>query len=259
MAIPRAVVAITVGVLAAACGGAPPAPAGTVLVSAAVSLSDALEEVADAYAQASGRQVVLNLGPSNAIARQIIAGAPSDVFISADAHQMRRVEDAGRVDPRDRFDLLTNRLAVVVAREVADPPTSPRDLLRPVIRRVALGDPAAVPAGVYWREYLESEGVWNELAPRLVPVSSVRAALAAVEHGAAAAALVFRTDALVGRRARLAFDVPPAEAPPVVYPVAVVEQAPNPSGAGRFVAYLRGPDARAIFEGYGFGVIRGEG
>ena len=254
MAIILVIVLLVFGALQGSCGNAA-SPSQSVLVSAAVSLTEALEDVAEAYEKASGEQIVLNLGSSSAIARQIVAGAPTDVFISADVRQMKRIEAAGRVDPRDRIDLLTNQLVVVVAPVVTEDPVSLKGLLIPSIRWVAIGDPSAVPAGVYWREYLESSGLWEDLLPKLVPVSSVRAALVAVEHGTVEAAFVYRTDVLMASRSRLAFAVPYEEAPSVVYPAAILRQARNRDGASRFLTYLRSPIAQNIFEKYEFGVL----
>ena len=254
MAIILVIVLLVFGALQGSCGNAA-SPSQSVLVSAAVSLTEALEDVAEAYEKASGEQIVLNLGSSNTIARQIVAGAPTDVFISADVRQMKRIEDAGRVNPRDRIDLLTNQLVVVVAPVVTEDLVSLKGLLIPSIRWVAIGDPSAVPAGVYWREYLESSGLWEDLLPKLVPVSSVRAALVAVEYGTVEAAFVYRTDVLMASRSRLAFAVPYEEAPSVVYPAAILRQARNRDGASRFLTYLRSPIAQNIFEKYEFGVL----
>lgn len=245
--------------LAGACTSQGLDPQGDVLVSAAVSLTDGLQEVVRTYEQATGERVTLNLGPSNGLARQVLEGAPSDVFISADERQMQRVEDAGRVVSGGRLDLLTNQLAAVVAPSLTPVPESPSDLLRVGVRRVVIGDPAAVPAGVYARRYLESVGLWDQLEPKLVPVSSVRAALSAVENDVADVAFVYRTDARVAKAARLAFVVPLAEGPDIVYPLGLLENARNPDGARRFVDYLRGLQASRIFERYGFGVSHGAG
>jgi molybdate transport system substrate-binding protein len=219
-------------------------------VSAAVSLSNVLETISADYERATGRRVTLNLGPSNALARQILEGARVDLFVSADAAQLDLVQRAGRVAQTGRVDLLANQLAVVAAPDgpVLD---DPRDLLAEGIRRIAIGDPAAVPAGVYARQYLERISLWSALGARLVPVGSVRAALAAVETGAADAAFVYRTDAAVARRARLAFVVPPGEGPEIRYPAAVIAGR-NEAAARAFLAYLQGPAAAARFEKAGF-------
>ena len=142
------------------------------------------------------------------LASQIIEGAPVDVFISADVLQMERAAAAGRIDAARRVDLLSNQLVVVVPSDRAGTVEEPRDLADPSIERIALGDPEAVPAGVYARQYLESLGLWDALAGRIVPASSVRAALRAVEAGTVDAGIVYRTDVRAAGGAVIAFVVP---------------------------------------------------
>jgi molybdate transport system substrate-binding protein len=221
-----------------------------VLVSAATSLTDVMQRIADAYQTRTGTRIVMNFGASNTLARQIDAGAPVDLFISADVAQMDAVR--ARVIAATRVDLLSNQLAIAVPEDRPRVIRSARDLADPAIKRVALGDPAAVPAGVYARQYLQRAGVWALVERKVVPVGSVRLALAAVENGAADAAIVYRTDVAAARRARLAFVVPVADAPPIVYPAAVIRSAPHEQAATQLLAFLRGPQAADIFRGSGF-------
>ncbi len=221
-------------------------------VSAAVSLGEALEQVAAAYGRSGGAPVRLNLGGSNALARQIISGAPCDVFVSADEAQMDAVARSGALAPGTRIDLLGNQLAIVAAPRLAPLITSPGALLDPVVRRIAIGEPAAVPAGVYARQYLERVGVWTAIAPKLVPTTSVRSALAAVDSGAADAAIVYLTDVKVARSARMALAITGADAPRIIYPAAIGAAARNKAEAARFLSFLRGPEAAAIFRAHGF-------
>ena len=132
------------------------------------------------------------------------------------------VARAGLIADGTRIDLLTNQLAVIVPDDRPRTLSGIRDLLDPSIKRIALGDPAAVPAGVYAKQYLEKEGIWGDLESRVVPTGSVRAALAAVETGAADAAIVYRTDALVAKRAKVAWLVPVDRGPRIIYPAAVI-------------------------------------
>ena len=216
-------------------------------VSAATSLTDALEEIAKAYSAAGGAEVRLNFGGSNTLARQIINGAPADVFISADEAQMAVLEKAGMVRPGSRVDVVRNQLAVMAAPDRVDL-VRQRFLQAPAeIRRVAIGDPSAVPAGVYARQYLERRGIWKAYEPRIVPAVNVRAALVAVESGGADAAIVYVTDAPIARRAIIAFTIPVEETPPIIYPAAVLAGSRNVSEAQRFVAFLRGPEASELF------------
>lgn len=232
--------------------------AGVVTVSAAVSLTEVMEAVARAYQDASGDVVRLNFGASNVLSRQIARGAPVDLFVSADEAQMDLAVKAGVIEPGTRVRLLGNRLALVTPPGGAVPADS-RALLGPTIRRVAIGDPEAVPAGVYAREYLQRLGIWEALRPKIVPVASVRAALASVENGSADAAFVYQTDVAAARTARAAFVVSGAAAPRIVYSAAVVRAAPNRAGAERLMAYLRGPAAGAIFTRFGFAHLAGAG
>jgi len=223
-----------------------------VTVFAAASLADAVEEIGRAYERDSGSRVVVNVGASSDLARQILAGAGADLFFSADRAQMDVVEKAGLVRASDRVELLSNVLVVVVP---ADAPTrvgSPSDLA--LLRRIALADPEAVPAGVYARSYLESIGLWPALKDRVIPTLNVRAALAAVESGNADAGLVYRTDAALSRRVRVAFTVTGERGPGIVYVLAPLAASRKPA-ALELARRLAGPEARTIFERYGFQVL----
>jgi molybdate transport system substrate-binding protein len=247
---------IWVSIAAAGCGGGRGAgvEGAPVLVSAAVSLSAALEELGSQYTRAAGVPVRFNFAASNILARQIVEGAAVDAFISADEAQMGLVADAGLLEAGTRVVLLTNRLAVVTRGDWPRPLRQLADLGGQDVRRIAVGDPAAVPAGVYARQALERAGLWSIVEPRLVPTVSVRAALAAADEGNADAAIVYRTDVAAARHARLAFVLAPREAPPIVYPAAVMTRAPNAPAARAWLQWLRGPTARATFERHGFGV-----
>ena len=226
---------------------------GEVLVSAASSLTEVMQKVAAAYQASTGTRVVLNFGASNTLARQIAAGAPVDLFISADAAQM----DAVRTEmvAATRVDLLTNQLAVAVPADRPRPVRSARDLADPAFKRIALGDPVAVPAGVYARQYLQRAGVWPLIEPKVIPAGSVRLALSAVESGAADAAIVYRTDVAAARGARLAFVVPADDAPRIAYPAAVIRSAPHAAAAAQFLTFLRGREAAEMFRRAGFGAL----
>lgn len=237
---------LVVGVL---CVGGVSSANAQVLVSAASSLTDVLGGLARRFEQQTGERVVVNTGASNALSRQIAAGARVDVFISADERQMDLVQ--ADIVAGTRVDLLSNRLAVAVARGGARL-TSIDGLLGQDIRRIAIGDPAAVPAGVYARQYLETRGLWTRLQPRLVPVSSVRLALAAVEAGAADAAIVYQSDLATARRAIPALLVPADEGPVIRYPGAVMTTGANPTGGRKFLAFLQTVPARDAFRRAGF-------
>jgi molybdate transport system substrate-binding protein len=221
-----------------------------VLVFAAVSLTDALKDVAVAYEKGSGDKLVFNLWASSMLARQIREGAPADLFLSADEAQMDGLEEAGLLLSGSRRSLLSNTLVIVVSSDGGPKITSPRDLLS--VRTLALAEPKIVPAGVYAKQYLEKLGLWDALASRVVPTENVRACLAAVEAGNADAGIVYRTDALISKRVRVAWAVTAEEGPRISYPVAVVKDAAHSGAAKRFAAYLASEPARAVFVKYGF-------
>ena len=213
-----------VGVTLLLAFGAPAAaqPPGLV-VSVATSLHDALVEIAGLYRAAAGVPVSLNTGGSNTLARQIVAGAKVDVFLSADDLQMDVVDRAGQLVPGTRSALVSNSLALIV-------PVGSRasfaaaDLAGPDIRRVAMGEPSSVPAGVYGRRWLEREGLWQRVQPKVVPFPSVRAVLAAVEAGRADAGIVYLTDTIGRPDVTVALHIS-SEANrdlAIVYPAAVV-------------------------------------
>lgn len=224
----------------------------TITVSAAASLTDALASAAEAYGRAGNGSVRFNFGGSNALARQILDGAPADVFISADEAQMDVLDKASMVLAGSRVNLLANQLAVVVPNDRKRTMASMRALTNPAIKRIAIGDPDAVPAGVYTRQYLESIGLWNMLQPKMVPSPDVRVALAAVETGAADAGIVYRTDARIATRATVAYVLPVNEGPRIVYPAAIVKTSRQPEEARRFLDFLRSEHGRTIFERFGF-------
>ena len=227
-----------------------PAANRQVVVSAAVSLTEALQQIAPLYQQATGDQLVLNLGASNTLARQIRFDAGVDVFISADEAQMNAV--AMQIDVASRIDLLSNQLAIAVPDDRPRTMTSARDLLDPAFRRIAIGDPAAVPAGVYAKQYLQSIGIWPDVAGKVVPAGSVRLALAAVESGGADAAIVYHTDVAIATHAREALLIPAADGPRIVYPAAIARAGKNHEGGRRFLAFLQTPAAAAVFSRAGF-------
>ena len=220
-------------------------------VCAAVSLTESLEAAATAYVGAGGGSVRFNFAASNVLARQLANGAPADLFISADEGQMDVAAGAGAIDRTTRINLLGNRLAVI-ARPDRGGINDIRALLQPAVQRVAIGDPAAVPAGVYARQYLQAVGLWGAIQPRLVPVGNVRAAVAAVDNGSADAAIVYETDAAIARTAVIAFVVSGAGAPRIVYPAAVVAGSRQREAALHFLQFLRGAQGAEIFRQYKF-------
>ena len=164
---------------------------------------------------------------------------------------MRLAESAGAIASETKVDLLGNRLAVVVAREITSI-AEVKDLLRPEVKRIAIADPEAVPAGVYARQYLRTAGLWDQLSPKVVPVANVRAALTSAENGSVQAALVYESDAAAARSAKLALVISDPGAPRIVYPAAATRASRNAAEARLFVTFMRGRVASDSFRKYKF-------
>ena len=221
-------------------------PPGLV-VSVAASMNDALAEIAGLYRVATGVTVALNTGSSNTLARQIVEGARAGLFLSADDIQMDVVEKAGRLVPGTRTRLLTNELAIIV------PDDAPRSVtmdqvLEGRINRLAMGEPRAVPAGVYGRKFFERQGAWARVQPKVVPFPTVRGVLAAVEAGRVDAGVVYRTDAMTARVHAIA-RVADLD---IVHSAAAIA-GPEEAAARRFLDFLKSAPARAVFSKHGFG------
>lgn len=225
-------------------------------VFAAASLKDVLMEIGSAYERESGDKVVFNFGSSNTLARQIQEGAPADIFFSADEAKIEALEQKGLLLPGTRQSLLTNTLVIVVSADAAKMPKSVTDLAKPSIRRLALAEPSSVPAGIYSREYLEKLGLWTEVKAKVVPTENVRAAMAAVESGNVEAGMVYKTDALISKRVKVALEISATDGPRISYPLAVLRNSKQPESARKFARYLASPTARSLFEKFGFGVLK---
>ena len=176
------------------------------------------------------------------------------MFVSADDVQMDSVAKAGHVAPGSRVPLLSNQLVIVVRKDAHTTVAQPADLAGPAVRRVAMGQPQAVPAGVYARRWLEQLALWSAVQPKVVPMPTVRAALAAVREGHVDAAIVYATDARSSDAVRVSYTVGVGDAPAIVYPAAVLI-GPRQVAAGRFMGFLQTGEARAVFENAGFRVL----
>jgi molybdate transport system substrate-binding protein len=229
------------------------APAGEpLLVSAAVSLTEALTECGDAFTNRTGIPLTFNFGASNALARQISKGAPVDLFVSADVAQMEYAVRAGAIVRESVSIVAANRLVVIVRGTQARRWASPSPLAAPDVRRIAIGDPAAVPAGVYAKQWLERIGLWSAVTMKLVPAASVRGALAAVRSGAADAGIVYMTDARSATDISVAFEVTGPDSPAIRYPAGIVNGSRRQADARAFLQFLRDPAAQRLLQARGF-------
>lgn len=230
--------------------------ADDILVSAAASLTDALKEIGRAYQAKSKNRVMFAFASSSTLARQIEAGAPADVFFSADLQTMDTLETNGRLEPGTRKQLLSNQLVIIVPADLPTVVNSPTDLLDSRVRKIALAEPSSVPAGVYSRRYLESLELWDKIKPKIVPVLDVRATLASVESGNVEAGFVYKTDAANSKKVKTVFEVPLGKGPKIIYPVAILKESKRKAAAKEFLNVMVSPSGMDVFKRYGFVVLQ---
>lgn len=235
---------------------APPEPAaGTeripLRVAAAASLREAMEEISTGFAAGVERTglVELTFGASSELAAQLRAGAPMDVLLSADEEIPRALETEGLAT--DLRPFAGNRLVVVASATVADRVKQPADLAGDAVRHLAMPAPA-VPIGHYARAWLTRVGLLQAVEPRIVQTENVRATLAAVDAGNADAAIVYATDARVARSARVAFEIPAAEQPRILYVALRASATKQPDAAKRFLAFLTSAESASVLQQAGF-------
>jgi len=237
-----------------ACLGAHAATAAEVVVFAAASLKEALDAQARAFETATGNRVIVSYAGSNALARQIEAGAPADLFISADLDWMDYV-DQRRLLMRDtRVTLLRNTLVLIApAASTSSLEIRPGFALAAALGqdKLAMANPDSVPAGKYGRSALEALGAWSSVERQVARAENVRAALALVSRGEAPFGIVYATDALADKGVRIVGTFPADSHPPIVYPAAIVASSRS-AAAKPFLDRLRSPQAREVWERYGF-------
>lgn len=233
-------------------GMAATARAQEVVVSAAASLKDVLTTLEPLCLQQTGVKLSPNFGASGVLARQIQAGAPVDLFISADDATMTGLEKAGLLAPGTRTPLLGNALVFVEPVASTLKIDGPAALEQPGVKRIAAGDPKTVPAGHYAQLYLQQAKVWEAVKDKIVPLDNVRTVLAATAAGNADVGIVYRTDAATETRVRVTWTVTAGQGPVIDYPVAVLKNAPAPAVAAKVREFLLGATARAVFTKYGF-------
>ncbi len=232
--------------------GASSAAAADLVVFAAASLTDSLKATANDFEKRSGDRVIFNFAASSTLARQIEAGAPADIFFSADEARMDGLEKQGRLVDGSRRTLLSNSLVIVVASERGAAVRKPADLASGEVKRLALAEPRTVPAGIYAKEYLQRQNLWTAVAGKVVPTENVRAALAAVEAGNVEAGIVYKTDAAISKKVKVVFEVPAGDAPAIRYPVAALKDSKQLDAARRFLKHLASDEAGRVFERFGF-------
>ncbi|APV48818.1 molybdate ABC transporter substrate-binding protein [Betaproteobacteria bacterium GR16-43] len=223
-------------------------------VFAAASLKEALDAQAKAFEAAKGHKAAISYAGSNALAKQIEAGAPAALFISADVDWVDYVERKQLIVPGSRVNLLRNDLVLIApAASATALRIAPGFALAAELgaNRLAMANPEAVPAGKYGKASLTALGVWDAVAPKVASAENVRAALALVSRGEAPFGIVYRTDAMADKGVRIVDTFPANTHPAIVYPLVMLKNA-KADPAREFATWLAAPEARATWERYGF-------
>ncbi|UUO09134.1 molybdate ABC transporter substrate-binding protein [Blastopirellula sp. J2-11] len=221
----------------------------TITLLAAASLTNAIQEAADAWSHKSGIQVRISFGPSNALAQQILSGAPADVYLSANERWADALAAQDQID--QRIAMLSNRLVWIAPQENRAGIANPSEIVEKA-RRIALAG-ENVPAGMYADQSLRSSGIYNKLADRIVRGADVRTTLAYVEQGEVDAGIVYATDAAITKRVIVLGELDPASYDSIIYPAVLLKDAP-PEAAG-FFTFLQSSEAREIFARHHFAAL----
>jgi len=234
------------------------ARADDVVVFAAASLKDALDAINADWQKASGKHATISYAASSALAKQIEAGAPADVFISADLDWMNYVEERKLIVPGTRHNLLGNSLVLIAPAENNPAPVEikPDFPLAKMLGggKLAMADPNSVPAGKYGKAALTKLGVWDSVSRSVAAAENVRACLLLVARGEAPFGIVYKTDAAIEPKVKIVGTFPADSHPAITYPIAQTASSKN-ADAAAFMTYLRGPDATKQFEHFGFTVL----
>ncbi|HVH81132.1 MAG TPA: molybdate ABC transporter substrate-binding protein [Stellaceae bacterium] len=258
---PHRLLAVVLTLLVAAVGVPNGAKADDVVVFAAASLKDALDAIDIDWQKASGKHATISYAASSALAKQIEAAAPADVFISADLDWMDYVAKKDLIVPASRHNLLGNSLVLIAPADAKPAPVEIKQDF-PLGKmlgggKLAMADPNSVPAGKYGKAALTKLGVWESVSGSVASAENVRACLLLVARGEAPYGIVYKTDAAVEPRVKIVGTFPADSVPPIVYPIAQTASSKN-ADAKAFIAYLSGPEATKEFEHYGFTVLATE-
>ena len=233
------------------------AQSGDVVVFAAASLKNALDEIAVQWQRVTGKKVVISYAASNTLIRQIEQGAPADIFISADLDWMDYGQQKNLIKPDTRSNLLGNRLVLVAPRDSNATVSLVGGVdLAALLKggRLAMGNVDTVPAGKYGKTALESLRAWDGVKDKIAPAENVRSALLFVSRGEAPFGIVYQTDAASDPSVKIVGTFPEDSHPPIIYPVAVTKESTKPD-ASVFLEFVRSPAARPAFERQGFTIL----
>jgi molybdate transport system substrate-binding protein len=227
------------------------------VVFAAASLKTALDAINQRFEHDAARKVTASYAASSALAKQIEAGAPADIFISADLDWMDYLARKSLIQPQTRFNLLANKLVLIAPADSKLSIEIGENF--PLAKalgdgRLAMADPNAVPAGKYGKASLEALGVWTSVAAKIAPAENVRAALLYVARRETPLGIVYQTDAAAEPGVKIVGTFPDNTHPPIIYPAALTASASNPDAAS-YLAFLKSPAARSLFQDQGFSVL----
>jgi molybdate transport system substrate-binding protein len=234
------------------------ARADDVLVFAAASLKNSLDDAVAAWSQHGGSKINVSYGASSALAKQLESGAPADLFISADLDWMNDVQNHNGIQTASRINLLGNVLVMIApADNKTNIDIKPGFPLAQLLgdNHLAMADPDAVPAGKYGKAALQKLGVWDSVEGKVARAEDVRAALSFVSRKEAPLGIVYQTDAAADKGVRVAGTFPPDTYPPIIYPIALTAQTKN-ADAAKFLTFLRSEEARPFFEKQGFAILK---
>lgn len=258
----RALLAVTAALLLAplapAIAQSKIAQSKDVVILAAASLKNALDDASAAWSKQTGKATKISYAASSVLAKQIEAGIPADLFISADIPWVDYVAERKLIKPASRFDFLGNEIVLIAGKDSKTDLKIAKDFpLRAALGdgRLAMANIDAVPAGKYGKASLESLGVWASVADRVAQAENVRMALTLVSRGEAPLGIVYRTDAAADPNVRIVGAFPAGSHPPIIYPAALLSTSTNPD-AQAFVAYLKSAAAKPFFEKQGFTVLK---
>ncbi len=228
----------------------------SVMVFAAASTTNAVTDVAALFSKATGIEVSLSFASSSTLAKQIQNGAPANVYISANEKWMAFLEEKKLINSPSRFDLLSNRIVLIAPKgsNVHIDISASSNLEKMLGKgRLAMGDPAHVPAGMYAKQALVNLGLWSQVKNKLAPSKDVRSALALVERQEVPLGVVYATDAAISSNVTIVGEFPKESHSPIVYPVALVAEN-STAAAEQFLHFLKTPEAATIFKTYKFSV-----
>ena len=238
--------------LAVGCGGpnVPDGPAEEVMVFAAASTTNAVEEICRDFEREYGVRARPSFAATSTLSRQIVNGAEAHVLVSANQSWVDHLDSNNLV--ARRRDLLGNRLVVIVPTESRLSIREPKDLSAARIEHVAIADPDSAPAGIYARQALTNLKLWDALQSKIVAAPDVRRALVHVESATVQAGIVYATDAAISRRVRVAFEIPHELTTPIRYPIVLLKSGSVNQSAERFFEYLSSSQAASVFRKHGF-------